>query len=127
MRFPPLFLHNMKKTLFFCKIRFYKRASATGAMPRQYGVSDMIIFPGDYVKAKADGAWHLVKNTDANMLLLLDNGFLAYADESHIEKCLSADQYAHFVNYTNMRIDTDEYNKRADARRQAWVDKEFAL
>jgi hypothetical protein len=29
--------------------------------------------------------------------LLLDNGFLAYADESHIEKCLSADQYAHFV------------------------------
>jgi hypothetical protein len=37
MRFPPLFLHNMKKTLFFCKIRFYKRASSTGAMPRQYG------------------------------------------------------------------------------------------
>ena len=87
----------------------------------------MIIFPGDYVKAKADGAWHLVKNTDANMLLLLDNGFLAYADESHIEKCLSADQYAHFVNYTNMRIDTDEYNKRADARRQAWVDEEFGV
>jgi hypothetical protein len=86
----------------------------------------MIIFAGDYVKAKADGAWHLVKNTDGGMLLLLDNGFLAYADESHVDECLSANQYADFVNYTNMRIDTDEYNKRADARRQAWVDKEFA-
>ena len=30
------------------------------------------------------------------------------------------------LNYTNMRIECDEYNKRADARRQAWVDKEFA-
>ena len=86
----------------------------------------MIIFPGDYVKAKADGAWHLVKNTDANMLLLLDNGFLAYADESHIEKCLSADQYADYIGFINMRIEADAYNKRADARRQAWVDKEFA-
>ena len=75
----------------------------------------MIIFPGDYVKAKADGAWHLVRNTDANMLLLLDNGFLAYADESHIDACLSADEYEVY-----------EYNKRADARRQAWVDREFA-
>jgi hypothetical protein len=86
----------------------------------------MIIFAGNYVKTKTDGAWHLVRNIDANMLLLLDNGFLAYADDSHIEQCLSADQYKDFVNYTNMRIETDEYNKRADARRQAWVDKEFA-
>ena len=30
------------------------------------------------------------------------------------------------ATYAEMRIDTDEYNKRADARRQAWVDKEFA-
>jgi hypothetical protein len=35
VRFPPLFLPNMKKVLFFCKMRFYKGASATGAMPRQ--------------------------------------------------------------------------------------------
>jgi hypothetical protein len=34
------------------------------------------------------------------MLLLLDNGFLAYADESHIDKCLSADEYDAFVNFT---------------------------
>lgn len=54
----------------------------------------MIIFAGDYVKAKADGAWHLVKDTDGNMLLLLDNGFLTYASESHLNGCLSADQYA---------------------------------
>ena len=86
----------------------------------------MIIFAGNYVKTKTDNAWHLVRNIDANMLLLLDNGFLAYADDSHIEQCLSADQYKDFVVYNNMRIETDEYNKRADARRQAWVDKEFA-
>ena len=86
----------------------------------------MIIFAGDYVKVKADGAWHLVQETDSNMLLRLDNGFLTYASESHLDSCMSANEYAHFVNYTNMRIDTDEYNKRADARRQAWVDKEFA-
>ena len=85
----------------------------------------MIIFAGDYVKTRADGAWHEVRHTDGGMLILLDNGFLTYADEGHIDKCLSADEYHAFVNYTNMRIDTDEYNKRADARRQAWVDKEF--
>lgn len=75
----------------------------------------MIIFAGDYVKVKADGAWHLVKNTDGGMLITLDNGFLTYADESHLDAVLSADEYEVY-----------EYNKRADARRQAWVDKEFA-
>ena len=54
----------------------------------------MIIFPGDYVKAKADGAWHLVNDTDGNMLLLLANGFFTYASESHLDACLSADEYA---------------------------------
>lgn len=86
----------------------------------------MIIFPGDYVKVKADGAWHLVKDTDGNMLLRLDNGFLTYASESCLDECLSADEYDALVNFTNMQIEADEYNKRADARRQAWVDKEFA-
>ena len=33
MRFPPLFLHNMKKTLLFYKMRFYKRVSARGSAP----------------------------------------------------------------------------------------------
>lgn len=86
----------------------------------------MIIFAGDYVKTRADGVWHEVRHTDGGMLILLDNGFLTYADESHVDKCLSADQYKDFVVYNNMRIATDEYNERADARRQAWVDKEFA-
>jgi len=54
----------------------------------------MIIFAGDYVKVKADGAWHLVQNTDGGMLITLDNGFLTYADESHLDACLSADEYA---------------------------------
>lgn len=54
----------------------------------------MIIFAGDYVKVKADGAWHLVKETDGNMLLRLDNGFLTYASETYLHDCLSADEYA---------------------------------
>jgi hypothetical protein len=54
----------------------------------------MIIFPGDYVKCKADNTWHLVKDTDGEMLLLLDNGFLAFAHEKHIAECLSEDEYA---------------------------------
>lgn len=54
----------------------------------------MIIFPGDWVKVKADGAWHLVKDTDGGMLLLLDNGFLTYAHEAHLDECLSANEYA---------------------------------
>ena len=50
----------------------------------------------------------------------------------YISACLAdiaekgVDELTAIVDYTNMRIDTDEYNKRADARRQAWVDKEFA-
>jgi hypothetical protein len=86
----------------------------------------MIIFVGDYVKTRADGAWHEVRHTDGGMLILLDNGFLTYADEGHLDACVSAHEYANFINFINMRIETDAYNKRADARRQAWVDKEFA-
>lgn len=54
----------------------------------------MIIFPGDYVKTKADNAWHLVKDTDGGMLLLLDSGFLTYAHESHVAEVLSEAEYA---------------------------------
>jgi hypothetical protein len=118
-------IDNNEKALDRINGYFYKGGISKGIIPPTRRLI-MIIFPGDYVKAKADGAWHLVRNTDANMLLLLDNGFLAYADESHIDKCLSADEYDAFVNFTNMRIEADEYNKRADARRQAWVDQEFA-
>jgi hypothetical protein len=50
----------------------------------------------------------------------------------YISACLAdiaekgVDELTAIVDYTNMRIEADEYNKRADARRQAWVDKEFA-
>ena len=50
----------------------------------------------------------------------------------YISACLAdiaekgVDELTAIVDYTNQRIETDEYNKRADARRQEWVDKEFA-
>ena len=36
------------------------------------------------------------------------------------------DELTAIVDFTNQQIEVREYNKRADARRQAWVDKEFA-
>ena len=56
------------------------------------------------------------------------NAYLA----GYISACLAdiaekgVDELVAIVDYTNQRIEADEYNKRADARRQAWVDKEFA-
>lgn len=57
-----------------------------------------------------------------------ENAYLA----GYLSGCLAdiaekgVDELTAIVDYTNMRIKADEYNKRADARRQAWVDKEFA-
>ncbi len=56
------------------------------------------------------------------------NAYLA----GYISACLAdiaekgVDELVAIVDYTNQRIEADEYNKRADARRQAWADKEFA-
>jgi hypothetical protein len=36
------------------------------------------------------------------------------------------DELVSAVDYTNQKIEVREYNKRADARRQEWVDQEFA-
>jgi len=36
------------------------------------------------------------------------------------------DELTAIVDFTNQQIEVREYNKRADARRQEWVDKEFA-
>jgi hypothetical protein len=37
------------------------------------------------------------------------------------------DELVGAVDYTNQRIEVREYNKRADARRQALVDEEFGV
>ena len=56
------------------------------------------------------------------------NAYLA----GYLSACLAdiaekgVDELTAIVDYTNQRIEADEYNKRADARRQEWVDKEFA-
>ena len=36
------------------------------------------------------------------------------------------DELAAIVDFTNQQVEVRDYNIRADARRQAWVDKEFA-
>jgi hypothetical protein len=36
------------------------------------------------------------------------------------------DELTHIVDFTNQQVEANAYNKRADARRQEWVDQEFA-
>ena len=36
------------------------------------------------------------------------------------------DELTAIVDYTNQQVEANAYNKRADARRQEWVDQEFA-
>ena len=56
------------------------------------------------------------------------NAYLA----GYLSACLAdiaekgVDELTAIVDFTNQQIEVREYNKRADARRQAWVDKEFA-
>lgn len=56
------------------------------------------------------------------------NAYLA----GYLSGCLAdiaekgVDELTAIVDYTNQTLEAREYNKRADARRQAWVDKEFA-
>jgi len=63
----------------------------------------------------------LAGNTDKNAYLA---GYLSACLGDIAEK--GVDELTAIVDYTNQRIEADEYNKRADARRQEWVDKEFA-
>jgi hypothetical protein len=56
------------------------------------------------------------------------NAYLA----GYLSACLAdiaekgVDELTAIVDFTNQQIEVREYNKRADARRHAWADKEFA-
>ncbi len=56
------------------------------------------------------------------------NAYLA----GYLSACLAdiaekgVDELTAIVDFTNQQIEVREYNKRADARRNAWADKEFA-
>ena len=63
----------------------------------------------------------LAGNTDKNAYLA---GYLSACLADIAEKGVY--ELTAIVDYTNQQIEVREYNKRADARRQAWVDKEFA-
>jgi hypothetical protein len=63
----------------------------------------------------------LAGNTDKNAYLA---GYLSACLGDIAEK--GVDELTAIVDFTNQQIEVREYNKRADARRQAWVDKEFA-
>jgi hypothetical protein len=58
----------------------------------------------------------------------VENAYLA----GYLSGCLAdiaekgVDELTAIVDYTNQTLEAREYNKRADARRQDWVDKEFA-
>ncbi len=66
-----------------------------------------------------------------NNLLDLSGNHYSYV-AGYLETVLAAvakdgiDELVFAVDYTNQKIEVREYNKRADARRQTWVDQEFA-
>jgi hypothetical protein len=74
----------------------------------------------------------LVDQLFANLRALapegVENAYLA----GYLSGCLAdiaekgVDELTAIVDYTNQTLEAREYNKRADARRQDWVDKEFA-
>jgi hypothetical protein len=63
----------------------------------------------------------LAGNADKNAYLA---GYLSACLGDIAEK--GVDELTAIVDFTNQQIEVREYNKRADARRQEWVDKEFA-
>ena len=63
----------------------------------------------------------LAGNTDKNAYIA---GYLSACLGDIAEK--GVDELTAIVDFTNQQIEVREYNKRADARRQEWVDKEFA-
>ena len=63
----------------------------------------------------------LAGNTDKSAYIA---GYLSACLGDIAEK--GVDELTAIVDYTNQQIEVREYNKRADARRQDWVDKEFA-
>ena len=63
----------------------------------------------------------LAGNSDKNSYMI---GYLSACLADIAEK--GVDELTAIVDYTNQQIEVREYNKRADARRQDWVDKEFA-
>ena len=73
----------------------------------------------------------LARQLVENLLDLSGNNYSYVA--GYLETTLAAvakdgiDELVGAVDYTNQRIEVREYNKRADARRQAWVDEEFGV
>ena len=63
----------------------------------------------------------LAGNSDKNSYMI---GYISACLADIAEK--GVDELTAIVDYTNQQIEVREYNKRADARRQDWVDKEFA-
>jgi hypothetical protein len=85
-----------------------------GNAPRAYTTKDLV----DQLFANLRD---LAGNTDKNAYLA---GYLSACLGDIAEK--GVDELTAIVDFTNQQIEAREYNKRADARRQAWVDKEFA-
>ena len=74
----------------------------------------------------------LVDQLMSNLRILAGSADKSAYITGYISACLAdiaekgVDELVAIVDYTNQRIEVDEYNKRADARRQEWADKEFA-
>jgi hypothetical protein len=74
----------------------------------------------------------LVEQLYANLRVLAPQDAVNAYIAGYLSHCLAdiatkgVDELAAIVDFTNQQVEVLEYNRRADARRQGWVDKEFA-
>jgi hypothetical protein len=74
----------------------------------------------------------LVEQLYTNLRVLAPQDAVNAYIAGYLSHCLAdiatkgVDELAAIVDFTNQQVEVLEYNIRADARRQAWVDKEFA-
>ena len=74
----------------------------------------------------------LVNQLYTNLITLAPKGSEPEYVAGYLATCLAdiaekgIDELAFIVDYTNQQIEVREYNKRADARRDEWVNEQFA-
>ena len=110
VRFPPLFLPNMKKVLFFCKRRFYKGVSTKG--PRPANTEEVMIH------STLDAVRHLIAtlNDEEKLTLLTEQleGPLCFDSQDAVDlMCEVVDAYGAVLNHVEEAI-ADSLTDKSD-------------
>lgn len=104
--------------------------SGTMMMNEEIEMTDFVPYTHPAV-TRVYTASELARQLAENLLDLSENNYSYVAGYLETVLALVAkdgiDELVSAVDYTNQKIEVRGYNKRADARRQAWVDEEFGF